>query len=241
MTQPEKDEVLKNPSQANSGGSSIPSSSGAAAKQDTRSKGASSGAPSDGEAATKGQGKVVTPDILEEAEAVVGAAEASVDELVEKAQNETQEWKDKFMRLHAEWDTYRRRTAEQRQEERASATEKLVENLLPVIDDFERTIDYAEKNGEGELLDGVQAVHAKLVDTLVKQGVEVLHPQNDAFDALEHQAVSTIENKQVPDETVSDVYQKGYKMGKKVLRPAMVVVATGGPKREVPEEKNKDE
>ena len=55
------------------------------------------------------------------------------------------EWQDKFLRLHAEWDTYRRRTAEQREAEKARAAEKLVTSLLPVIDDFERTIDYADE------------------------------------------------------------------------------------------------
>ena len=67
------------------------------------------------------------------------------DELVEKAQAEAKDWQDKYLRLHAEWDTYRRRTAEQREQERLRAGEKLVEKLLPVIDDFERTIDYARR------------------------------------------------------------------------------------------------
>lgn len=172
---------------------------------------------------------------------VTDAPEATTDELVAKAQAEMQEWKDKYLRLHAEWDTYRRRTAEQRSEERANATEKLVEHLLPVIDDFERTIDYAEKNGENGLLDGVKAVNNKLVDALKKEGVEILDPKNEAFDALECQAVGTVENKDVPDETVAEVYQKGYKMGKKVLRPAMVTVAVGGPKREVSEDPESNE
>ncbi|MDR0515410.1 MAG: nucleotide exchange factor GrpE [Coriobacteriaceae bacterium] len=148
------------------------------------------------------------------------------------AQAEAEEWKGKYLRLHAEWDTYRRRTAEQRAEEKACANEKLVEHLLPMIDDFERTIDYAKKNGESGLLGGVEAVHTKLIDTLVKEGVIVLDPKGEAFDALECQAISTIEDKTVCDETVADVLQKGYKMGKKVLRPAMVIVATGGTKRE---------
>lgn len=166
---------------------------------------------------------------------------ASTDELVAKAQAETQEWKDKYLRLHAEWDTYRRRTAEQRAEERLNATEKLVEHLLPVIDDFERTIDYAGKNGEKGLLDGVRAVNSKLVDALKKEGVEILDPVNQAFDALECQAVGTLKNEEVPDETVVEVYQKGYKMGKKVLRPAMVTVAIGGPKRKAPTVPEEDE
>lgn len=166
-------------------------------------------------------------------------AAPSSDELVKKAQAEAKEWQDKFMRLHAEWDTYRRRTAEQRAAEKARAAEKLVSSLLPVIDDFERTIDYAEKNGESGLIDGVRAVHSKFVGVLTSDGVEVIDPKGQAFDALEAQAVSTVDDTSVPDETVHEVYQKGYKMGSKVLRPAMVTVTTGGPKR--PKEQAADE
>lgn len=167
---------------------------------------------------------------------IIEDAGPSADEQVAQAKAEMQEWQDKYMRLHAEWDTYRRRTTEQREVEKARATEKLVTSLLPVIDDFERTIDYATKNGEGGLFDGVKAVHAKLVDVLKKDGVEVIDPTGEAFDALEAQAVATIDDASVPDETVSEVYQRGYKMGTKVLRPAMVTVTSGGPKREKPQE-----
>ena len=171
-----------------------------------------------------------------EGEPVEAAAEPTNDELVAQAQAEAREWQDKFMRLHAEWDTYRRRTTEQREAEKARATEKLVSGLLPVIDDFERTIDYATKNGEGGLFDGVKAVHAKFIDVLTKDGVQVIDPAGEAFDALEAQAVATVSDDSVPDETVNEVYQQGYKMGSKVLRPAMVTVTTGGPKREKPQE-----
>ena len=142
------------------------------------------------------------------------------------------------MRLHAEWDTYRRRTSEQREEEKARATEKLVENIIPVLDDFERSIDYADKNGEAGLLEGVRAVYTKLVDVLTKGGVAVIDPAGEPFDALQAQAVGTVPDEEAYDETVRDVYQKGYRMGKKVIRPAMVTVTTGGPARpkEEPEE-----
>lgn len=166
---------------------------------------------------------------------IIEEADSAVDEQLAQAKAEMQEWQDKFMRLHAEWDTYRRRTAEQREIEKTRATEKLVTSLLPVIDDFERTIDYAVKNGEGGLFDGVKAVHAKFVDTLKKDGVEVIDPAGEAFDALEAQAVATVDDASVPDETVSEVYQRGYKMGTKVLRPAMVTVTSGGQKREKPQ------
>lgn len=177
-------------------------------------------------------------DTVAEAEEVLEAQAEEAptnDELVEKAQAEAKDWQDKYLRLHAEWDTYRRRTAEQREQERLRAGEKLVEKLLPVIDDFERTIDYAEKNGEAGLIDGVKAVHSKFVNVLETGGVQVINSAGQAFDALECQAVATVDDASVPDETVHEVYQKGYKMGTKVLRAAMVTVTTGGPKRPKPE------
>ena len=168
--------------------------------------------------------------VMAEAEAVITAAEE-----LEAAKAEIEELKEKYLRLHAEWDTYRRRMNEQREEGKKRATEKLVDNLIPVVDDFERTIDYATNNGEAGMLDGTKAVLNKLIDALTKGGVQVLNPQGEAFNALEAQAVQMIPDESVPDETVAQVFQKGYKMGTKVLRPAMVVITTGGPKREAEE------
>lgn len=85
------------------------------------------------------QGEAIEAEVIED-------AGPSADEQVAQAKAEAQDWQDKYLRLHAEWDTYRRRTTEQREVEKARATEKLVTSLLPVIDDFERTIDYATKN-----------------------------------------------------------------------------------------------
>lgn len=176
-------------------------------------------------------------ELVTEAEAIV--EEASAAEQLEAAQAEAAEWQDRYMRLHAEWDTYRRRTGEQRAEEKLRATEALMENLLPVLDDFERTVAYADENGEAGLLDGVKAVQTKFVDALVKGGLEVIDPAGEAFDALEAQAVATVPDEEAFDETVAEVYQKGYRMGKKVLRPAMVTVTTGGPAR--PKEESEEE
>ena len=169
----------------------------------------------------------------------VDEGQANEDDLMKQAAKkiedltkEAQEWKDNYVRLHAEWDTYRRRTAEAREAEKATATEGLVSDVLPVLDDFERSISFAEENGEAGLLDGVKAVHSKLVSTLEKNGAVVIDPEEgEAFNALEHQAVATVENKQMFDESVAGVMQKGYKMGNKVIRPAMISVTTGGKKR----------
>lgn len=227
MTQSAKDDVTAASEQA--------------VNQEDNTMGEGAGTPSSSEAAPEaaaGADPAATEDAAS-AEASPADADAAATpsdaELVEQARIEAAEWKDKYLRLHAEWDTYRRRTNEQREAERARATEKLVEGLLPVLDDFERTIDYAANNGEGGLLDGVKAVHTKLVGVLTKDGVEVIDPKGQAFDALEAQAVATVDDASVPDETVAEVYQKGYKMGKKVLRPAMVTVTTGGGPRPAPE------
>lgn len=173
-----------------------------------------------------------------EAEDVAGAAEPeqTAEDAVAQAQAKAAEWQDKYLRLHAEWDTYRRRMNEQREEEKKQAAEKLVEGLIPVMDDFERTIDYANNNGEAGLLSGVEAVHNKLSDVLSREGVVIIDPAGQAYNALEAQAVGTVDDASVPDETVAQVYQKGYRMGAKVIRPAMVTITTGGPKREAEED-----
>ena len=158
-------------------------------------------------------------------------SDSPTDEL-EQAQAQAKEWQDKYLRLHAEWDTYRRRMKEQRAEEKQRATEGLMKNLIPVVDDFDRTLAYAKENGEGGLLSGVEAVYNKFTDALVKDGLEIIDPAGEAYDALEAQAVGVVEDDSVPDETVAKVFQKGYRMGTKVLRPAMVTVTSGGPKRE---------
>ncbi|MCD8316090.1 MAG: nucleotide exchange factor GrpE [Eggerthellaceae bacterium] len=188
----------------------------------------------DAQAAEPDEIEIEDADIADDEGA--GEAEATLEEpseaeIVAQARAEAADWKDKYIRLHAEWDTYRRRTNEQRSEERIRAAEKLITGLLPVLDDFERTIDYAQKNGETGLLSGVEAVYTKFQSVLQKDGVIILDPVDQPFDAIEDQAVATVEDTQVPEETVAQVFQKGYKLGKKVLRPAMVSVTTGGPKR----------
>lgn len=170
-------------------------------------------------------------DVVSEAEDVLREASDKLSADLEAARKDAATWQDKFVRLHAEWDTYRRRMNEQREEEKLLACEKLVKSLLPLLDDFDRTISYAQEHGEAGLLEGVCAVNTKLLDTLSKSGLETIDPQGCAFDALECQAVATVDDPEQPDETVAAVFQKGYRMGSKVLRAAMVSVTTGGPKR----------
>lgn len=163
----------------------------------------------------------------------------SVSDQIEAAKQQAAEANDRFLRLQADWDNYRRRTAQERLDERQRATEKLVVDLLPVIDDLERAIEHADNLTDPaaqQFVEGVSAVCNKLVGVLNKEGVEVVNPVGEAFDPLSHQAVSQIEDAQAYDETVAQVYQKGYRMGGKDIRTAMVVVTHGGPKRPVEQE-----
>lgn len=158
----------------------------------------------------------------------------SVSDKIEAAKQQAAEANDRFLRLQADWENYRRRTAQERLDERQRATEKLVVDLLPVIDDLERAIEHADNLTDPaakQFVEGVSAVCNKLVGVLNKEGVEVVNPVGEAFDPLSHQAVSQIEDTEAYDETVAQVYQKGYRMGGKDIRTAMVVVTHGGPKR----------
>ena len=153
------------------------------------------------------------------------AAEFDVNE-------ELAELKDRYVRLQAEWDNYRKRTESERASERRRAAEKLVERLLPVLDDMERALEHGESSSREALMDGVGAVSQKLNSILQSTGLKDINPEGEAFDGSYHQAVATVDDTDIPHETVKEVYQKGYMLGDKVLRPAMVTVSQGGPERE---------
>ena len=179
--------------------------------------------------------KEETPEEVVEEEASepekVAEGEATAEESVDEPEKEEIDWQDKYLRLHADWENYRKRMDEQRADERVRATENLMKELLPLIDDMHHALDYAEKNGDGELKEGFSAIETKFLASLEKHGLQVIDPAGEPFDPIMHQAVSTVEDTEVFDETVKDVFQKGYKLGIKVLRPAMVTISTGGEKR----------
>ncbi len=160
---------------------------------------------------------------------------ADVEDQIEAAKKEAADATERMLRLQADWENFRRRTAAERLAEKERAAEKLVTNLLPVIDDIERAIEHAgATDGDTQFqqfVDGVSAVHAKMLGVLEKEGVEPIDPAGEPFEPLAHQAVGRVEDKEAYDETVAQVYQKGYRMGDKVIRTAMVTVTYGGPKR----------
>ncbi len=176
-------------------------------------------------------------DLRRELEEVRKSADSEELEQAKKAAADAEERRTKLL---AEFQTFRRRRDEEAVQEKARAAEKIVKSLLPVIDDMERAIDHAEKTaGDDEqfqsFVSGIDQVHDKMVAVLAKEGVEVIDPAGEPFDPMLHQAVGRSENPDVYDETVDQVYQKGYKLGGKVIRSAMVTVTFGGPKRPAPD------
>jgi len=147
-----------------------------------------------------------------------GVEEQSVEE---KLQNELKQEKDKFLRLFAEFENYKRRTAKERIELFSTASEDVMKNLLPILDDFERALSHIDNDKEAEALrKGVSLIYNKLVNTLEQKGLTVMVVEKgEAFDADTHEAIT-----QIPAPTedlkgkIIDVIEKGYKLGDKIIR-----------------------
>ncbi len=150
---------------------------------------------------------------------------------LEAARDEAATHRETAQRVQAEFENFRKRMTRDHGDAVKRAGERIIGELLPVIDNLERAISHATGEGDtaGELLAGVQMVHGQLLDVLAKEGVVVDDPSGRPFDALAHQAVGQHEDPALPEGTVVEVYQKGYELHGRTIRPAMVVVSTGGP------------
>ena len=134
--------------------------------------------------------------------------------------------KDKFLRLFAEFENYKRRTAKERIDLFKSANQEVLQAMLPVMDDFDRAITEIKKSDDDVLLKGVELIHEKLKSTLVSKGLEeVVVKHGDLFDADFAEAIT-----QIPAPSpnfkgkIVDVIEKGYKLGDKIIRFPKVVI-----------------
>ena len=147
-----------------------------------------------------------------------------VDEL-EAVRKERDEYLDTLQRLKAEFDNYRKRVARDQQELAARAHERLVRQLVPVLDDLERALEAAGEHEEAKLEEGVRLVYRSLADALGREGLAEV-PTEGKFDPHSQEALLS----QPSDEeegTVIQVLQKGYTLGDRVLRPARVIISAG--------------
>lgn len=171
------------------------------------------------------------PELLDDLGAEFPLRGDQLEAEIEVAQLEAAQWREKGMRAQAEFENVRRRLEVRHADALLRAGERVVAALLPVIDDLERAIDHAAGTGD-EVAEGLVAVSRKLGEVIAREGCEAIDPLGQPFDPNKHNAVQMCEDAEVADHTVVEVFQKGYEMHGRVLRPAMVVVSTGGPTRE---------
>jgi len=153
----------------------------------------------------------LTPEDLEE----LAAKAQKADEYLELAQ-----------RTKADFENYRKRAAREAAAAQERGVAKLVKELLPAVDNLDRALGAAEAASNGEdLLSGIKLVHADVIAALARCGVEPYSPQGERFDPEHHEAVAQQPVEGAEAGTVVEVYQRGYRMGDAVIRPAKVVVA----------------
>jgi molecular chaperone GrpE len=146
------------------------------------------------------------------------------EDRVAELERERDEYLDALQRLKAEFDNFRKRTANERAAQSARASESVVKELLPVLDDLERALVAAEEHEEAKLEDGVRLVHRALSDVLARAGLSEIDTDG-AFDPHVHEALLAQPVEGAEPGSVVQVLQKGYLLGDRVLRPARVVVA----------------
>jgi molecular chaperone GrpE len=158
------------------------------------------------------------------------ALDAGIEERVEEISKEEQltqdlaSEKDKFLRLFAEFENYKRRTSKERVELFKTANQEVLLAMLPVLDDFDRAIAEIKKTDDNILIQGVELIQEKLKSTLVSKGLEEVEIKaGDAFDADFAEAITQIPAPKMKGKIV-DVIEKGYKLGDKIIRFPKVVI-----------------
>ncbi|MEH6769026.1 nucleotide exchange factor GrpE [Maribacter arcticus] len=144
----------------------------------------------------------------------------------EKLRIELAKEKDKFLRLFAEFENYKRRTSKERMELFKTAGQEVIVSLLPVLDDFDRAMKELAKTDDKEVFKGIELINVKLNETLKSKGLEILEVRaGDVFDAEIHEAITQIP---APDKKMKgkiiDVIEKGFKLGDRIIRHPKVVV-----------------
>jgi len=153
------------------------------------------------------------------------AEATSTQQELENLRQERDQLLDRLARLQAEFDNYRKRSAREQQDFRDYALTEAIKSLLPVLDSFDRALA-AESRDSQEFHAGIELINRQFHDALAKLGVQPIDAQGEPFDPNLHQAVQMVETDEAEDHHVLDQLQRGYKLKDRLLRPAMVRVAT---------------
>jgi molecular chaperone GrpE len=150
--------------------------------------------------------------------------EAPASDPLEAVTAERDEYLDLLQRVKADFENYRKRSAREQERLVAHAHERLVRELLPILDDLERALEAAERHEEAKLVEGVQLVEQSLRRALAKEGLAEIEAEG-AFDPHVHEALLTKPGNGAEPGSVLEVVQRGYRVGDRVVRPAKVIVA----------------
>jgi molecular chaperone GrpE len=158
-------------------------------------------------------------------EAPTPTNDTELEERLAEVEREREEYLNDLKRVAADFENYRKRVARDQEGLVARAHERLVKELLPVLDDLERAFEAAAQHEEAKLEEGVRLVHRELVEALAREGLVEVETDGQ-FDPHVHEALVSQPSEQ-EDGSVIEVLQKGYRLGDRVLRPARVVVSQG--------------
>ena len=174
--------------------------------------------------------KVEPPETAAEEEnaAAVQAPETglSLEEQLAAKEKEARENWDRFLRERADLENYRKRVGREKEELLNYGNKSLLEEILPAIDSLERALAHAPEDGQGGVVEGIRMTHAMLLTALKKFNVTPIEAVGTPFDSAYHQAMAQVQTDQHEPNTVVEEYQKGYMLKERLLRPAMVSVAT---------------
>jgi molecular chaperone GrpE len=151
-----------------------------------------------------------------------GHVEQQQEDLEEQ---QPEEKDDRLLRLAADFENYKKRAARERSEYIALANERLIAELLPILDDLERALSAAEQHEEAQLEEGVRLVHRSLAEALAREGLAEI-PTDGPFDPHTQEALLS-QPSELEEGSILQVLQKGYLLGDRVLRPARVVISAG--------------
>ncbi len=157
--------------------------------------------------------------LQEEAEVIEEAAKLEAE--LEAAKKELEGFKEKYLRLLADFDNYRKRTAAELEAAKREGRLEVLRAVLPVLDDLERALEHAEAE-PGAILEGVKKIKDAFLRILAGLGVEEVPGKGETFDPALHEAIGVVEGEE--EGKIAEVYQKGYKVGEFLVRPARVAV-----------------
>lgn len=168
---------------------------------------------------------LVEPEVTQETEEEI-EQEISLEEQLEAAKAEAEDYKDRWVRVNADFENARKRMAKQRSQSYQNATADLAEKILPVIDDFGRALENVpESIASDSWFEGIELVQRKLENILVSFEVKPIKAVGEQFDPNLHEAITAQPSEEHESGTVLKELQKGYMIGERVIRPSLVIVA----------------